>query len=67
MSKYKKIRQYENFEVNPFAEKAIEEINVVKKQQIIRPTDRNEVHMIVNSQSGEVEGQTAFMRFIEVD
>lgn len=66
MAKYKKIRQYENFEVNPFAEKAIEETQIVKKQQIIRPTDRNEIHMIVNSE-GEVEGQTAFMKFIEVD
>jgi hypothetical protein len=67
MAKYKKIRQYEHFEVNPFAEKAIEETQIVKKQQIIRPTDRNEIHMIINSQTGEVEGQTAFMRFIEVD
>lgn len=67
MAKYKKIREYENFEVNPFAEKAIEEMQIVKKQQIIRPTDRNEIHMIVNSQTGAVEGQTAFMRFIEVD
>lgn len=67
MAKYKKIRQYENFEVNPFAEKAIEETQIVKKQQIIRPTDRNEIHMIINSETGEVEGQTAFMRFIEVD
>lgn len=67
MAKYKKIREYENFEVNPFAEKAIEEIQTVRKQQIIRPTDKNEIHMIVNSQTGSVEGQTAFMRFIEVD
>lgn len=67
MAKYKKIRQYENFEVNPFAEKAIEEMQIVKKQQIIRPTDKNELHIIVNGQTGEVEGQTMFMRFIEVD
>lgn len=67
MAKYKKIRQYENFESNPFAEKAIEETQIVKKQQMIRPTDRNEIHMIVNSGTGQVEGQTAFMRFIEVD
>ena len=66
MAKYKKIREYENFEVNPFAEKAIEEMQIVKKQQVIRPMNRNEIHMIVNSE-GKVEGQTAFMRFIEVD
>lgn len=66
MAKYNKIRDYESFEQNPFVEKAIEDIKIVKKHQIVKSRDKSEIQMIVN-QSGEVEGHTAFMRFIEVD
>lgn len=64
---YKKISNYESFEENPFVEKAIEDIEIVKKTQIIRGKDRSEVKLIVDDKSGVVEGHTAFMRFIEVD
>lgn len=64
--KYKPIRNQPEFEENPFVEKAIENINTVRKTQIIRPTDRNEIQLIV-SQSGEVGGHTAFVRYLEVD
>lgn len=65
--KYKKIKDYKGFEENPFIEKAIEEIDIVKKTQIIKAKEKSEVKLIVNEGSGEVEGHTAFMRFIEVD
>jgi hypothetical protein len=65
--KYNKISKHEGFEENPFIEKAISEIDIVKKTQIVRGKDRSEVKLIVDDKSGEVEGHTAFMRFIEVD
>lgn len=65
--KYNKISKHEGFEENPFIEKAINQIEIIKKTQIIRGKDRSEVKLIVDDKSGEVEGHTAFMRFIEVD
>jgi hypothetical protein len=53
-------------EQNPFVEKAIEDIKIIKKTQVIRAQDRGEVQMIV-SDNGEVVGHSAFMRFVEVD
>jgi len=64
--KYNSITKFEEYKENPFIEKAIEDINIVKKIQTIRPKDKNEIQMIVNSES-EVTGHTAFMRYVEVD
>jgi hypothetical protein len=64
--RYKKITSQPEFEINPFVEKAIEDIKVVKKMQVVRPADKSEIQMIVSS-SGEVEGHTAFLRHIEID
>lgn len=65
-SKYKKITDYESFDENPFMDKAVNDIKIVKKTQIIRPKDSSEIQQIV-SEEGEVTGYSAFMRFIEVD
>lgn len=65
-SKYKKVRDFEEYQDNPFIERAIEEIKVVKKTQVMRTENKDEIQMIVNS-DGAVEGYSAFMRFIEVD
>lgn len=65
--KYNKITKHESFEENPFIEKAINEIEVVKKTQVLRGKNKSEVKLIVDEKSGEIEGHTAFMRFIEVD
>jgi hypothetical protein len=63
---YKKVTAHERFKENPFVEKAIEDIRLVKRMQIVTPKDRNEIQMIV-SQSGDVEGHTAFLKYVEVD
>lgn len=63
---YKKVTGHERFKENPFLEKAIDDINIVKKMQFATPNDRNEIQMIV-SQSGEVQGHTAFLKYVEVD
>lgn len=65
--KYKKITSHKGFEENPFIEKAISQIEIVKKTQIIRGKDRSEVKLIIDDKSGEIEGHTTFMRYIEVD
>lgn len=65
-NKYKKITDYTAFDENPFMDKAVNDIKVIKKTQIIRPKDSSEIQQIV-SEEGEVTGYSAFMRFIEVD
>lgn len=66
MAKYNKVRDYESHQTNPFIEKAISDIKIIKKNQVVKSQDRSEIQMIVN-QSGEIEGHTAFMRFVEVE
>lgn len=64
--KYNKVTVHEQFKENPFVENAIQQINITKKTQVIRPKNRDEIQMITSS-DGEVTGYTAFTRFIEVD
>lgn len=64
--KYKPIKALPSFEENPFIEKAMQDVKIIKRQQIIRPKNRDEVQQIVST-DGEVTGYTAFTRFIEVD
>lgn len=64
--KYRKLTELETFKENPFIEKAVNDIKVVRKQQVIRPRNKDEIQMIMSSE-GEVTGYTAFTRFIEVD
>lgn len=64
--KYLPIKERPKFESNPFMEKAIKEISTVKKTQVMRTGNKNEIQMIVNNE-GDVEGYSAFMRYIEVD
>jgi len=64
--KYSKVTIHEQFKENPFVEKAIQDIRIVKKTQVIRPKNRDEIQMITST-DGEVTGYTAFTRFIEVD
>ncbi len=64
--KYKKLTEQEVFKENPFIEKAIKDVKIVKRQQVIRPKNKDEIHQIVST-DGEITGYTAFNRFIEVD
>ena len=63
---YKSVKQHKVFKENPFIEKAIDDIKIIRKTQVVRSKNRDEIQMIVNS-DGEVEGHTAFMKFVEVD
>lgn len=63
---YRSVKKHEVFKENPFVEKAIEDIKIIKKTQVIRPKNKDEIQLIVSSQ-GSVEGHTAFMRYIEVE
>lgn len=65
--KYNKITKFEEYSENPFIEKVIEDVKVVKKMKTVIPkTGRSEIQMIV-SDGGEVTGHSAFFQFIEVD
>lgn len=65
--KYKSLTKQAEFEENPFVERAIEDIKIVQKTQLIRPQSNKEIQLIVNSGTGEVSGHSAFMRYVEVD
>ncbi len=64
--KYNKVTDHEQFKENPFIEKAIQDVKIVKRQQVIRPKNKDEIQQIVST-AGEITGYTAFTRFIEVD
>lgn len=63
---YKGVTSFERFRENPFIEKAIEDIRVVKRTQVVRAKNKSEIQMIV-SQEGEVEGYSQFLRFVEIE
>jgi len=63
---YQKIGHHPRYPTNPFIAKAIDEIEIKKKTQIIRPGNRSAIQQIVNDQ-GELTGHTAFLKYIEVD
>lgn len=65
--KHKKVTDFPKNKENPFVENAVKEIKSVKKTQVIRSMDRNDIQLIKDTETGELNGHTAFMRFIEVD
>jgi len=65
-TKYKSIRDFTAYDENPFVEKAVQDIKIVKRRQIIRPRNKDEIQMITST-AGEVTGYSQFVRFIEVE
>ena len=65
-TKYKKLKEFDSYDENPFVERAIQDIKIIKRTQVVRPENRDEIQMITSSE-GEVTGYSAFTRFIEVD
>jgi len=64
--KYQKLSEHEQFEENPFMEKAMKEIQISKKMQVQRASNQSVIQHVVN-QDGELTGHTAFLQYIEVD
>lgn len=64
---YTRISDFEQHRDNPFVEQAISEITPVRKMIMTSPDDPSAKKAIVNYDTGEVEGHTAFMKYIEVD
>lgn len=62
-----KLREFERHKENPFVEEAVDNIKVKKRTQMITPTTKNAVHYMVNSDTGEVDGYSAFLKVVEVD
>ena len=65
--KYEKLSNYEKHEINPFTEKAIEEVKPAKRYKMASGSDRKAILQAVNPDTGEVVGHTTFIRQIEVD
>lgn len=63
---YKKIKNKETFEENPFVENSVQKIVITKKTQIMQSSNR-EITMVISDGDGEIQGYSAFMKFIEVD
>jgi len=62
----KGLRDFHKNRDNPFVEKAISDIRIIKKTQVVKARDKSEISMIV-SDEGEIEGYTQFLKFVEVD
>lgn len=67
MKSYKPIKQFEGYSENPFIEAMLESVTPVKKVQWMKPANDKEVQLIVSQKSGELQGHSAFLRYIEVD
>jgi len=63
----KKLSDFEKFKVNPFVEKAIEDIQVTRRYKSDSATDKRAVLQAIDPNTGEVLGHTMFIRQIEVD
>jgi intergrase/recombinase len=63
----KKLSDFEKFKVNPFVEKAIEDIQVSRRYKSDSATDKRAVLQAIDPNTGEVLGHTMFIRQIEVD
>lgn len=62
-----KITKYEQHEGNPFIPEAIDNVQIKRRTQMIYPTERKAVHYVVNSETGEIDAHSAFLRVVEVD
>jgi intergrase/recombinase len=63
---YKQIKSKQTFEENPFVENSVQKIVISKRTQIMQASNR-EITMVISDGDGEVQGYSAFMKFIEVD
>lgn len=63
----KNLTEFEQHRENPFLPNAVENIQIKKRTQRITPKGRNAVHYVMNSETGEVDGYSAFLRVVEVD
>lgn len=66
---YLRITDYPKNERNPFIENAIQQINnhTVTKRQYMVPTNGDVRRAIVNRDTGEIDGETAFLKMVKVD
>ena len=62
-----KITQYEQHEQNPFIPEAVDNVQIKRRTQMVYPTERKAVHYVVNSETGEIDGHSAFLKVAEVD
>lgn len=69
MKNYKKLSGYERFEENPFIEKFLQEAPPIKRRmQFLGNNGRAAmVHEVVNKETGEVDAEAVFMRYVRVD
>lgn len=64
---YKRLNLHEQHTENPFVADAVDTLKVARRTQMMTATSKDAVHYVVNRESGEVDGYSAFMRVIEVD
>lgn len=64
---YKKLTKHEQFKENPFIPNTVESMEVRKRTQRITPKGKDAIHYVMNSETGEIDAHTAFMRVVEVD
>jgi len=66
-NEYKPLKNYEKYEENPYIPDVVENMQVRRKRQTMYPTNKDVMHYVVNRETGEVDGYSAFIREAVVD
>ena len=66
-NEYKPLKNYAKHEENPYIPDVIENMQVRRKRHTMSPTNKDVMHYVVNRETGEVDGYSAFIRETEVD
>jgi hypothetical protein len=63
----KKVSDYNRYPENPFLTDIVKEVEPVQRMKWSRAANKEVLHTVFNSSTGEVIGHSAFMQMVEVD
>jgi len=67
-TEYKPLRNYDQHGENPFIpDKPSDLVQIRRTPKMVYPTNGEVVHYVVNQNTGEIDGHTAFIKAFEVD
>jgi len=66
-NEYKPLKKYERHDENPYLFDMEESVQIRRKREMMYPVNSEVVHYVVNQNTGEIDGYSAFMRISEVD
>jgi len=67
-TEYKPLKNYDQYGENPFIpDKPSDLVQIRRRPKMVYPTNGEVVHYVVNQNTGEIDGHTAFIKAFEVD